>query len=237
MKTIRDINLNDLLTPVYITRWLFGCLVFVWIGCRSTPASIQPLIVSKDDSIKNEERIKKAIRNIHNLAPIIRNGDIITRTGNDFTSESLRSILRRDKTYSHCGIAMIENDTLFIYHAMGGEFNPDQKLLRQTFYQFAEPYSNRGIGIYRFDITENQIEGILNTVHDHYYKPLMFDMDFDLSTDEKMYCAEFVVKSLQSGTQQVLEFPVSTIGTFDFYGVDDIFLHPRCRLIRKIVYE
>ncbi len=55
---------------------------------------------------------------------------MVLRTGNDFTSESLRQLSFTDKTYSHCGIASIENDSIFIYHALGGEWNPDEKLRR-----------------------------------------------------------------------------------------------------------
>src|SRR4051812_41975620 len=62
---------------------------------------------------------------------VIKSGDIITRLGSDITSEMIRQFNQKDKSFSHCGIASIEHDTVFIYHAIGGEFNPDQKLKRE----------------------------------------------------------------------------------------------------------
>src|SRR5258705_121431 len=70
-----------------------------------------------------------------------------------------------------------------------------------------------------------------------YSNGVMFDMQFDLKTDNRMYCAEFVYKSFLLSTNKKLSFNISHIKDFAFIGVDDIILHPLCRNIKRVVYK
>lgn len=196
-----------------------------------------PSITLKADSILEERKATRAYVQIDSIQSTIQNGDIVLRTGNDFTSESLRSLNQRDQTYSHCGIASKENDSIFVYHALGGEWNPDQKIRRDPIEIFGDPYSNRGIGVYRFKLSEKDIENFLTTVKQLHKIGVMFDMKFDLNTHDQMYCAEFVYKSLLLGTKGRIQFTFSKIGNFTFTGIDDIFLHPLCHQQIKILYK
>jgi Permuted papain-like amidase enzyme, YaeF/YiiX, C92 family len=217
-------------------RWLMSCLIFLCCSCGNT-SQYKDFVVTKSDSLKEVSRIERAFIKIDSAKPLIKTGDLVVRTGNDFTSESLRSLNQRDKTYSHCGIASIENDTVFVYHALGGQWNPDQKIRRDVFEDFAEPYSNRGIGIYRYSITADDIKNLVSTVQQLYDLGVMFDMQFDLQTSNRMYCAEFVYKSYLLGCAGKLKFTTSHIGKFEFIGVDDLFLQPMCKQQKKILYQ
>lgn len=229
-------NKNKLTMNSRIIRWPLGCLICLMASCSSNN-DIAPLTITAADTLAALKRVERAHFAISNIKPVVQTGDLITRTGNDFTSESLRSLNQRNQTYSHCGIALVENDSVYVFHALGGEFNPDQKLLKESLEVFADPYSNKGIGIYRFDINPDQIQAVLNKVLEFYALPVTFDMQFDLESEEKMYCAEFVVKSYQKGTANWLNFPVSKINNFLFFGVDDLFMHPSCKPIGQIVYK
>ncbi|MGG9960955.1 YiiX/YebB-like N1pC/P60 family cysteine hydrolase [Ferruginibacter sp. SUN106] len=213
-----------------------SCLIFLCCSCGNT-SNYKNYVVSKSDSLKEVKRIERAFIKIDSARPLIKTGDLVVRTGSDFTSESLRSLNQRDKTYSHCGIASIENDTVFVYHALGGEWNPDQKIRRDVFDNFAEPYSNRGIGIYRYSLAPDDIKNLVESVHQLYRLGVMFDMKFDLQTSDRMYCAEFVYKSYLLGCNGKLQFTTSHIGKFEFIGVDDLFLQPLCKEQKKILYQ
>jgi hypothetical protein len=65
----------------------------------------------------------------------------------------------------------------------------------------------------------------------------MFDMHFDLNTDDRMYCAEFVYKALLKASHNTMRFNISRINQFKFIGVDDIFLQPLCRIKKTVVYK
>lgn len=217
-------------------RWLPCCLLFFLVSCQQQ-ANFNAPAEAKKDSIREAVRISKAYLQIEAVKSQVRNGDLITRTGNDFTSESLRTLNQHDKTYSHCGIASIEHDSIFVYHALGGEFNPDQKIRRDAFELFAEPYDNRGIGIFRYRLHHTDTMGLLQAVKKSFAEGVMFDMKFDLGTDDRMYCAEFVCKSYNRGTAGRLAFATSRIKDFVFVGVDDLFLHPQCIEIKRVLYK
>jgi hypothetical protein len=219
----------------YIKGWLCGCLFFLLFGCGGV--SNNELVISKNDSLKELQKIKKAFIKIDSARQIIATGDLIVRTGNDFTSESLRSLNQRDKTYSHCGIASIENNSLFVYHALGGDFNPNQKIRKDKFEIFADPYSNRGVGIYRYLLLQDDISNLMLTVKQLHQMGIMFDMKFDLQSNDRMYCAEFVYKAYLMGTKGKLQFNTSHINKFEFIGVDDLFLQTLCKEQKKILYQ
>jgi hypothetical protein len=217
-------------------RWLPCCLIFFIYSCTQN-SGYKELRMTTQDSLDKKAFIERAFDSIYAMRQLVRNGDLITRTGNDFTSQSLKSLNQRNKQYSHCGIASIENDTVFIYHALGGEFNPDQKIKRETFAEFSQPYENNGIGIFRFSSTEYPIKNSVSVAKELYRQGIRFDMDFDLKTNDKMYCAEFVYKTFLLAYPGRIKFPTSHINKFEFIGVDDLFLHPLCRSIREIVYK
>ncbi len=218
----------------HIMGWLISCPFFLLVTCNNP---FDKKIISKEETEKEAQKIQRAFIEIDSAKKIIATGDLIVRTGNDFTSESLRGLNQRDKTYSHCGIASIENDSIFVYHALGGEWNPDQKIRRDVLEIFAEPYSNRGIGIYRYSLLNEDIKSLMTTVQKLYAMGIMFDMKFDLATNDRMYCAEFVYKSYVMGTNGKLQFTLSHIGKFEFIGVDDLFLQSLCKLQKKILYK
>ena len=209
-----------------------GCLIFLSIhllciqtGCKPSP-KLNELVLTKDDSLRQQQRIRRAYQQINTTRKYIKTGDVVTRTGNDFTSESLRMLNQRNTTYSHCGIASIENDTVFVYHALGGEWNPDEKLRRDPWEIFADPYSNKAIGIFNPSISTVVKDSIIGLTKRYQSEGLMFDMDFDLKTDDRMYCAEFIYKVFKGASENQIQFNRSKIKDFEFIGADDIFLHP-----------
>ncbi len=227
---------NDITKTHSIGR-LFSCLIFLFlIGCnRREP--VQHWQPTAADTLKLQREIHDGYVEINKLLPTLHNGDIVTREGNDFTSQGLKSLNQRDRTYSHIGIISVEKDSVFVYHALGGQWNPDEKLMRENILSFADPYSNNKLGFFRFNINNDSIENVVRLTKDWYKKGLQFDMDFDLSTKDKMYCAEFVYNAFQDGTHELLSFPLSQLKNFTFVGVDDIFLHHACSSIAQISYR
>jgi hypothetical protein len=217
-------------------RWLPCCLIFFIYSC-SQDRGYKDIHMTARDSLDKRAFIRRAFDSIYTIQHLVRNGDIVKRTGNDFTSQSLKTLNRRSQQYSHCGIASIEHDSVFIYHALGGEFNPDQKIKRESFVEFSQPYDNNGIGIFRLSTTEYPAKYSVAVAKEFYRQGIPFDMDFDLKTNDRMYCAEFIYKTFLLAYPGRIKFPVSHINTFEFIGVDDLFLHPLCKPVKEIVYK
>jgi hypothetical protein len=215
--------------------WLISCLFAFMYGC-TTNASYNQLKPTHVDSVNNTLRSERAFDAIKKYKPLIHQGDLVVRTGNDFTSQSLRQLCATDQTYSHCGIASIEHDSVFIYHALGGEWNPDEKLRRDPLELFCNPEENRGFGMFRFDMSDSQ-KGVLDSVvSSWYHKGLMFDMKFDLTTDERMYCTEFVSKAITAATKKEISFKTTWINKFEFVAVDNLFLNPKCKELCRVKF-
>ena len=188
---------------------------------------------STDIRLKDE----RAFASIDKMRPLIEQGDMILRTGSDFTSESLRQLSSTDKTYSHCGIASIEHDSVFVYHALGGEWNPDEKLRRDPLVLFCNPEENRGFGVFRFTFSPSQKNALDSVVRSWYKKGVTFDMDFNLATDDKLYCAEFVSKAISAATARQITFATTRINAFEFVAVDNLFLNPHCVEKKRIRFQ
>lgn len=169
---------------------------------------------------------------IDSIMESIESGDIVFRTGADFTSSSLQKLCRRDKSFSHCGIAVREHDSVFIYHALGGEFNPDQRIKKEFAGSFFHPKESYRAGICRFPDTQLNKKKLLMAADRLYKARIPFDLDFDLKTDDRLYCAEFVAKSLEIGFNLKEKINRSRIDNMEFIGPDDIFLHPGARRMR-----
>lgn len=203
---------------------------------NSTHLSHQQL--SEEDSLALLNKVLHSISKVEAIKPLLKNGDMVLRTGNDFTSYSFRQLCKKDKTYSHCGIAFKENDTFYVYHAIGGEFNPDQKLKRELLEDFCSAEINKGFGIFRFaSLRQQHITHLQKMVQEQYYKGLPFDMGFDLTTDDRMYCAEFTAKMYSRCLEKKQIFDSTTIGTKTFIAIDNLMLHPHCKQIVKTVYN
>ena len=219
-----------------IGRWLISCLFVFASACTQAPAHSR-LKLTMQDSVSIAEQNERAFDAIAKAKPLIRQGYLILRTGSDFTSESLRQLSQLDKTYSHCGVASIENDTVFVYHALGGEWNPDEKLRRDPLEIFCSPYENRGFGIFTYNLNDKATRKLDSVVKSWYNKGYTFDMDFDLSTDEKLYCAEFVSKAIHKATDTDITFGLTTINNFTYVAVDNLFKNKYCSEILRVRYR
>lgn len=216
-------------------RWLYGCLFVFLVNCNYHQTD-NVLVNTHTDSLNLAVKNNKATRSIEKAKDLVRQGDLIVRTGNDFTSECLQQLSLTDKTYSHCGIASIENDSIFVYHTMGGEWNPDQKVRRDRIELFCNPLENRGFGIFSFDLDKKQKSHLDSIVRSWYKKGIMFDMKFDLATNDRLYCAEFVSKAVEKATENKIAFTSNRINGFEYLAVDNLFLNKHCIEIKRVSF-
>jgi len=198
-----------------------------WKSQRSVTASESP---RREDNRENRVAIDSAVR-------LLQSGDLVLRTGADAISVMLRQMNLRDKTYSHCGIVMVENGYPFIYHSIGGEDNPDERLRRDSASFFFSPVYNERLGVARFQIDTAQIGQLQQIVRRYYQARVPFDMDFDLGTDDRLYCAEFVYKAVQEATSDTAYFGKSSVLAKTYVGVDNLTDARHARIICDVRYK
>lgn len=162
---------------------------------------------------------------IDSCTALLKTGDLVVRRGDDMTSYMLSKLNLKDKTYSHCGIAVIENGQTVVYHCIGGEDNPDEKMKRETAQQWFSPANNHAFAVYRYDIADIAVQRLVEEVYLFYNRKVMFDMDFDLETDDRLYCSEMVYKCLRAATLDMQYVPAQQSYGRKIVGVDDLYLN------------
>ena len=231
-------------------------LAFIAFACTDNGDSTS----AKEPAPLPDSLLKERWKLISTVRESIREGDLVLRCGNDFISESLSDFSQKEKLYSHSGVARMDNGTMYIYSNMAGDINPDEIMRRDLVDSFITPVHNIAVGIYRYDITNTEVEKLRDIVHTHYLNKLQFDMNFDLATDDKMYCAEMIAKAVESATNKRIIFSKSLIndelkGKYlkkllqrkivpsekmadqkEYYALDNLYLNQHCREVSKIIF-
>jgi len=211
---------------------LLGLLLLVLsIGLYAAlPQRKEPPLRHLTDNPENYKAIDSSIR-------LLQSGDLVLRTGTDAISYMLRQMNQKNKTYSHCGIVMIENGYPFVYHSIGGEDNPAETLRRDSASFFFSPAHNQRLGIVRLGLSAPQVEKLHQLVWEYYKAGVRFDMDFDMASNDKLYCAEFVYKAVCRATADSAFFPLTTLFHKQYVGVDDLYENSRAKMIRDYIYR
>lgn len=210
--------------------WLLLLLIVLVQACRQADRPADGPAMTRETNPWNARMIDSSVH-------LLQNGDLVLRTGADATSYMLRQMNLTNKTYSHCGIVMIENGYPFVYHSIGGEDNPDEKLRRDSASFFFSPVSNERLGIARLDLSGSQI-GLLHDIVQRYYKMAVpFDMDFDLATNDRLYCAEFVYKAIREATADTGYFSQTKLLAKTYVGVDNLYDRRHAKIICDIRYK
>lgn len=199
-------------------RWPVGCLFFLLTACKQPAAP----------------DYSKQYKAIHAAAELVHDGDLIFRNGTDEVSAAARSMNEKDTSYSHCGLLMIENDSVFVYHAIGGHYNPSQQLKREPLDSFCNPVDNDRFGIFRYEIDSLESGRLKEIVEQYYASGLRFDLFFNFFSDDEMYCSEFVYKSLNKALKGRLKFLIRRDRWPYGVSLDDLFLHPGASAIHQI---
>ena len=231
-------------------------LAFIVFACSDNRESTS----AKKPAPLSDSLLKERWKVINSVKDSIHEGDLVLRCGNDFISESLSDFSQNEKLYSHSGVAIMDNGTMYIYSNMAGDINPDEIMRRDAVDSFITPVHNIAVGIYRYDITTTELEKLKNIVHTHYTNKLQFDMNFDLATDDKMYCAEMIAKSVEQATGKRIVFskslitpglkekylkklldkkviPSATVADQrDYLALDNLYLNPHCTEVKRIVF-
>jgi Permuted papain-like amidase enzyme, YaeF/YiiX, C92 family len=183
---------------------------------------------------------------------LLKEGDLVVRLNRDPSSRFIKNFNRHDKSYSHSGIVLFENGYPYVFHIIDGEENPSGKLKMDSLKMFCNPIKNNSYGIYRYEMTQYEINNLKNIVHKLYAREVQFDNAFNLSTDDKMYCSEMISKVLKEATRKRISVEPTKLTTIDagFFSaythlpfnyashlsvisIDDLYTNPFCQLVKR----
>lgn len=183
---------------------------------------------------------------------LLRDGDLVLRSGEEISSRLIKKINRKDQTWSHSGVVLYENSYPYIYHIVTGDENPSEKIRKDSLDRFSDPRKNSGFAIYRYDMNNEELKSFRNTMVSWYKQEILFDSLFNWKTDDKMYCSEMIGKALVIATNYRIKLQTTVptkseakffarhlnvdekyLRTLDIVTIDNLFINPNCRLIKR----
>jgi len=128
----------------------------------------------------------------------LKSGDLVFRKGRSAVSQVVL-LADKESSYSHVGIVFIENNNYYIIHTTPDESESgiDYVIKEKVSDFFSSEKASRG-SVYRlkkqFANSANSASLFANTFFE---KRIIFDDEFDLESEDKMYCTELVWKAYQ----------------------------------------
>ncbi|REJ83498.1 MAG: hypothetical protein DWQ44_03645 [Bacteroidetes bacterium] len=166
-------------------------------------------------------------------AELIKTGDVILLEGNSFVSSVFRNFSLREKKYSHAGIAVLEGQEVFVIHMEAGK---GRGILKEKLRHYCSEIENRSYAIYRAGLNEQQIQTLLGRIKHYVSIQPMFDLEFNLDTDDKMYCTEFIYKVFNEAAGDPNFITLSSVSGSRYVACDDIQLNSGFRKIYSHSY-
>ena len=173
---------------------------------------------NENKSIKLQIKYSKKPTSKYPEIDKLKDGYLVFRRGYGVDSIVAANFSNVEKRYSHAGIILLENNKVFVIHSEESptkHFNGIVKEKLSDFLQGVKIWA-----VYKYDDIDS------NKLRDYTLKlkqqNITFDMDFDLKSDDKMYCSEFIYKSL------------NTVVNKDFIKASKIFLSKRYVVITDL---
>lgn len=136
--------------------------------------------------------------------PELQDGDIICRRGR---SPESRIVFLSDykSNFSHVGIIKKEYGIPYVIHVVPGENKKHPEYVRkEKLNDFLSPEKASTFGFYRTDFSKTECEKAANIAEGFYQSKLTFDTNYNLNTDDQLYCTELVFKAYQGAIQHKL---------------------------------
>ncbi len=188
---------------------------------------------------------------------LIKNGDLLLRGGNDFSSRFVKDINKKDQAYSHGGIAVVKEGEVYVYHIIPDHTQTNDKIRFDKIDSFLVANDNTDFAIARYKIDSSETIDFLNYLQRQYERKVAFDMAFDLRSDDQMYCSEVIAKGLKKAThdrvliktdllndkskfkliQMYYKVPEASFINAEIIPVDHLFLNDYCTIIKRFRYQ
>ena len=226
----------------HITR-----VIFIILGCAVLSLSylyVARLIFNNTANKHwNSKRYQQRAGNRENLLMVdscialLRTGDLVVRRGDDMTSYMLSQMNLQEKSYSHCGLVVVEGGKPYVYHCIGGEDNPDEQMRKEPAEAWCSPVNNLAFAAYRYDADSISIHSLVVILDSLYTSKMMFDMDFDWQSNDRMYCSEMIYKTITSATGNERYIPLSKGYGRTFCGIDDLYRNGHAQHICQVRFK
>ena len=168
---------------------------------------------------------------------LLRDGDLVLRHAKGFVSDAILPFSTNDPKYSHSGVVKKIDGKTYVLHASGGEENVSNTMKRDPLPLYCHPAAIFKFGVYRLDLDSLQRAEFVTQMERYYREGMEFDFDFDMKTDDRMYCSEMIYKSLVQVTQDTAYIPLSHVIEKPYVAIDNLYQNEHCTLLFEYEYD
>jgi hypothetical protein len=161
----------------------------------------------------------------------VRSGDLIFRNGRGMISNAFRLTSLQQPLYSHAGIVHCDDTGAYVIHIIDGGKTAG-KIQLEPLSSFCDPAECTSFGVYRPDMNLKMVDKYSVS---YLKQGILFDSKFDLTSEDRMYCTEFVYKVLQKSDPGFL-LPLTTVSGQKYVACDDLFLLKGTKLVYSHSY-
>jgi Permuted papain-like amidase enzyme, YaeF/YiiX, C92 family len=232
--------------------FIFACVIMV--GCLSSCKG--PGAKGNTEKIPITLSIDKdrlALQEISKARAMLQDGELITRSDDDFESLTLQNFSKKERVYSHAGIVFKEGTIFMVYHCIAGIENPDGRCRKDPYDSFVNPSKKTGFGLFTYTLSDKETDSLHCIFRKNFADKIPFDIFFNLKSNDSMYCSEMIYKSLKAATRGRIVVPTSVINNFkpkiigyklnnvflkkfEYIGIDDLYLNPFCKELMRVKY-
>lgn len=127
----------------------------------------------------------------------LQNGDLILRRGRSIESFAI-FLADKNRDFSHIGIVVIENKEPYVIHvAPGKSVENSNRVRKERLETFLSPDKASRFAVYRSLFPAEELDNVATKAMEFYQNRVEFDNDYDLVSDQKLYCTELVLKAYE----------------------------------------
>ena len=138
-------------------------------------------------------------------------GDLIFRQGKSMESYAVY-LVDPAKRFSHAGIILFQEEIPYVVHVVPGGQDPRGDAVRlETARSFLSGDKASSFAIYRPQVNESDRHTVAVAALSYYRSGFLFDHDYDLGTEEKLYCTELIYKAFRDASVMLDDIHLTTV--------------------------
>jgi hypothetical protein len=127
---------------------------------------------------------------IHLLPSAFQQGDLILRRGEGIMSDIARHFSATEKRFSHVGIIVDYKRKAYVVHSVHEHAKGFDGVVIEKLEDFLKEASDWAV--YRLRLKKVQQQKLASTAIHYAHSKIPFDSQFDLGSQQAMYCTEFI---------------------------------------------
>jgi hypothetical protein len=162
---------------------------------------------------------------------LYQTGDIVLREGKGLISSAFSKMSLKEKKYSHAGFIVTEGNEWLVYHFID---KGKKGITVEKLEDFVSDEECSSFAVYHPAYSQDQQMTIASLIKNPVDRNKEFDSDFDLKTDDKFYCTEWIYKLLR---QTGFDIPVSAVNNTEYVAPDNLYINNFTRRVTNESYQ